>query len=108
MFGGAVLEGTSAGTNVPILIEGYFNGASSSLRGNSVVEASGDAGTQTLTGISVGARWDGAHFLNGDIAEIILVSGELTEADRVYLAIYAAQRYGFAGGAEAHTSERQY
>jgi hypothetical protein len=95
MQGSVALTGTYNSTD-PALVEGYFAGAASVLRVNSAVDVSGNIGSGSLAGISVGRHGAGDHYFHGDIAEIIIIDGALTEADRVYLALYAAQRYGFS------------
>jgi hypothetical protein len=60
--------------------------------------ASGNAGAGTLSATILigGQSAAGALPFGGDVAEIIIVDGELTAADRRYLAQYAQQRYGLA------------
>jgi len=98
MTAGANVTASADTLDSPILAEAYYGGSSSILRANSISVASGNAGTGTLSAtITIGGQSAaGALPFGGDVAEIIIVSGELTAADRRYLAQYAQQRYGLA------------
>lgn len=77
LYAGTIVNGGSVST-VPQISRAVFDGASSSLHidGSSVISA--DAGAQSLTGLTVGARYSNVAALDGGIAEIILVNGTLT------------------------------
>jgi hypothetical protein len=98
MTAGANVTASADTLDVPLLAEAYYSGSSSILRANSISVASGNAGTATLSATILlgGQSAAGALPFGGDVAEIIIVDGELTAADRRYLAQYAQQRYGLA------------
>jgi hypothetical protein len=97
MFAGGTVAGNVDGGTVDatVLSEAYFAGASSVLRGNFATIATGNPGTGSFAGIEIGRRSSSVGYLTGDVAEVIIFSGALTHADRVYLAQYVNQRYGF-------------
>lgn len=58
-------------------------------------KAAGNQGTQTLTGLTVGAQWDGsAKYLKGEIAEIIIFDESLNHGRRTQIECYLAWKYG--------------
>lgn len=73
-----------------------FDGASSKLFFNDFVTAkgTGDAGSQTLAGLTIGSQWGVTNWWNGDIAEIIAVSGLLSDYDKICVKTYLNIRYG--------------
>jgi len=66
----------------PILTTAMFNGASSQLFENGTTKVSGNAGSQSLGGITLGMRFNSTNPLNGDIAELIICNAALSAADR--------------------------
>jgi hypothetical protein len=87
MYSGVWLE--ESGGSYPnewILRTALFDGASSEMRWNGSVVASGDAGSQNANGITIGASRDGSANLDGDIAiPAIIADPALSAADRAAL-----------------------
>lgn len=72
-----------------------FNGASSSLRRDGSAFAAGDAGSLTLTGVTVGSLWSGdAAMHSGDIAALLVYEGVLGSSDRDAVEAYLKTRWG--------------
>lgn len=67
---GDTVEDGSADTSA-VIISGLYNGASSAIRVNGV-ESTGNAGTASLDGISLGARGDGTNPFDGTIGEVLV------------------------------------
>jgi len=97
--------GTTRGTptnsyssQVPCVFSAFFNGASSFIYlNNSQVSAdSGNIGTNTTTGVTVGASGSTGSPMTGKIAEVVIYEGGLTLATRRQLFVYLGQRYGIA------------
>lgn len=94
---GSSLGGTSGSLlNSTNLIAGLFNGASSELRIDGAVTDSGNAGSNSKTGLRLGKSQSGGNIWGGDCAESIVGSGGLSSADHSYLINYVNQRYGFS------------
>jgi len=76
------------------------NGASSTLLTNSIVSQSGNAGTNTLSGVSIGnirgnpSPIVAAYELNGDIATALIYNVALADADRQRVEQFFRRRYG--------------
>lgn len=69
---------------------GCFGGASSTLYIDGSLLASGSAGTQTMTGLTIGARYTTADFFwNGPIGEIIIYNRALSTSEANLLHAYA-------------------
>jgi hypothetical protein len=93
IFAGVSLAATSAITlNVPSLIGGLYNGASS-INFSNRAELSGNAGVNALTNLQV-FRNSGAGRFSGTLSELIFYSGALSSADRNRLKDYATRRHG--------------
>ncbi len=68
--------------------EGYVNGT---------LKISGNAGTNSMEGLTIGARYDGSlHFTNGSIAEIIIYNTDQSD-NRTALEANIGEVYGIAG-----------
>lgn len=76
-----------------VVLSSVFNGASSATYNNGASIISGNVGTQTLTGLSVGADRINVAFLNGDIAEILVYDSALSSTDRAKARTYLSQKY---------------
>ena len=98
LFAGAVMNGGSGDMlDAPALMECLYNGASSMVRVNNLETGTGNPGANNnATGLQVFCNQGRTTFCGADIAEILVIDGELTAADRRYLAQYANQRYGIA------------
>lgn len=71
-----------------------FNGASSIIRQNGIQVANGNAGTQSITGFTIGAAQLLAEFLNGDIGEILFYDPSPSDTDRDSNEAYLANKWG--------------
>lgn len=91
---------SSAATDLPstwAVIEAVFNGASSEIRFNKTIVASGDAGSGTASGIQIGADGDFNNRLKANILDIATYSGVLSTSDRNDLYSYFQSTYPSAG-----------
>jgi PKD repeat protein len=86
MYAGGDFTAVTQFTNKWILYEAQFNGASSKMYTNGTLSGSGNAGAGGITAaddLVIGRRYnDNVFELNGDIAEIILYQGTITDAER--------------------------
>jgi hypothetical protein len=78
------------------ILTGVFNGASSTIIANGSRWSTGNAGTHTLTGLTIGAAYDASNCLNGDIAELIVYNATLTTAQRKRVERYLSKKWGVA------------
>lgn len=93
MSAGTGIESTTdIGTNF-VVIAAVFNGASSELFRNGTSILSGNAGTQKLTGYTLGAAYDGTTPLLGDIAEVFVADGAMASATRRQLGGFLRMKY---------------
>ena len=96
-----------AGTsdNSPHLFTALFNGSSSALwlDGTSIIST--NAGTASLTGISLGARGAGDLPIIGDIAEVMVVSSP-SSVDRQSIEGYLAHKWGLSGSLPSNHSHK--
>jgi PKD repeat protein len=60
---------------------------------NSVLKNNGNTGNNSLTGITLGAYYNGTFPLHGDIAEFILFDSLLTEPERLQIETYIMDKY---------------
>lgn len=77
----------------PIVFSQVFNGASSILRANQV-QSTGNASTNSLTGLKMGRDNADGNFFQGDIAEWIMYNRQLTTPEILKIEQYLANRYG--------------
>jgi len=79
----------------PHISRAVFNGSASSLHidGSSNI-ATSDFGSQSLTGLTLGARYSAANFFSGAIAEVIVVDGTLTAQQIADTETYLADKWG--------------
>lgn len=76
-----------------------FSGTTSEFRENRSLKRTGDVGDNQLTGLTVGANWDGSDdHLEGDIAEIILYDRRIREGDRASIEVYLSNKYALELG----------
>jgi hypothetical protein len=74
-----------------------FNGASSQFWASGVSEASGAAGSTGLSGLTVGGIYPtSASFWEGDIGQILIYSGNLSNADKNQVGEYLASVTGIS------------
>ena len=104
IFAGAEpMAGTS--DDSPHLFTALFNGSSSALwlDGTSIIST--NAGTASLTGISLGARGAGDLPIIGDIAEVMVVSSP-SSVDRQSIEGYLAHKWGLSGSLPSNHSHK--
>jgi hypothetical protein len=96
LFDGTILADASAAPSTPQVILVVDNGASSAIYRNALtVRASGNAGAQGATGITVGNfEAGGAFALTGSITEVAIWSRVLTTSEINRVLGYAGARYG--------------
>ena len=96
--GTAIISAASAqvdGTNY--LRSDFFDSTSSSFYANGTIMASGDAGSNAMEGLTIGARYDGtANFTNGTIAEIIIYPSDQSD-NRTAIEANIGETYGITG-----------
>ena len=90
-YAGSVLNGPAGDSN-PHIFELILDGVSSELVTDGV-SSGGDANTQDLRALSVGANPTPGNYLTGSIAEIIVYTGEVSAADRTLIREYLGGRY---------------
>lgn len=71
LFAGNFINGPTHNTN-PTIWSALFNGANSVGRFNGTQEISGDLGTQSLDGITVGSESNDSNYAEVDVAEILV------------------------------------
>jgi hypothetical protein len=77
----------------PQLLQALFDGATSFGRAGGGPAGSGNAGTQVLTGLTIGARSPGSENLQGFIAELIVYDRALTEQEIQQVATYLSDKW---------------
>jgi len=80
LFAGSSVSGAAVGSGRRIYIA-TVNGSSSSLEVSGQDKATGDAGSNSMTGLSVGSSYSETNSLNGDIEKLFLVDRLLTERE---------------------------
>jgi len=93
VYAGGFLSGSTPSSAFEIWTA-IYNGASSALYVNGILDASGDAGTQGMDGYHIGADAGPGSFSNVDLAEMIRVPRALTVDERGALHAYLGQKYG--------------
>jgi len=82
IYAGQSLEGSATHPNWAIWAS-LFNGVSSQFWGNGTSQAAGDAGTENLDGLTMGAKWDGDDRWKGLIVSVVICDPSLSDAQRV-------------------------
>lgn len=90
-------SGFAPGANWFIL-RSIFNGASASIAVNGAHVVTGDTGTATTAGTTLGNRYSFDFPMNGYIAERIVYTGALTSTQCAQVEGYASARYGITLG----------
>jgi len=72
---------------------GLFNGASSEYWINGVLGVTGNAGTNALGGITLGASFLLANFADVDIMEVIVFNADISDVDRDIITGYLANKW---------------
>ena len=93
-----------AGTNVAFspqptygqfyVFEALFNGANSAAALNGGTRATGDAGSTTSTGISIGKAGTSSVFTDGYICEMIMMNRDFTDSERAQFVSYLNRTWG--------------
>lgn len=92
-LGTMAIGATNADANIHYF-SAYANGASSQLFVDGASSATGNSGTHNLTGITIGARFDGAAaWWSGHIMESLTYSGALSSANRQSIEAYLADKW---------------
>jgi len=99
-FAGSLLFGSVSDTNAHMM-GSVYNSNSSEIFIDGTSDAKGDVGTQDMDGITLGGRYNGQQYYDGDIAEIIVVDDILSESDRQKLEGYLAHKWGLEGNLPA-------
>jgi len=96
IFAGADVPSATAPSTVNFaIVAATFNGASSTLWvSGGAAAATGNAGTNAMAGMTLGARYDGLmDFYEGDIAEVVVCSGAMSAADMNLLGSYLETKW---------------
>lgn len=96
IYGGASLVSAvnSKVANQWFLTEDTYNGASSGVITNEVTYLSGNAGSQSLSGLCVGHQFNNTYRFKGGIAEVIIYNANVSAGDRALLRQYFKGKYG--------------
>jgi hypothetical protein len=96
--GGTNILSTRSSTN-PTAFVCVFNGVSSALYANArTAVVTGNGGSQSLTGITVGAYYGAADGLNGKIAELCIFNRALSQSEINSILQYGSSRYKISIG----------
>jgi len=94
MYAGSFLGNGDYDDTNPHILGGYFDGSNSELRVDGSVEATGDAGSQDLDGLTVGANnIIQSNFFKGKIAEVLIAESP-SSADLDSIEAYLSNKYG--------------
>jgi hypothetical protein len=93
LFAGNSLGLENADT-VPQVARAVFDGTSSSLYIDGVLKRTGDVGTHSLGGLTVGSRYSYQSFFKGAIAEIIVCDGLLSQQEITVTEDYLTRKWG--------------
>ena len=72
---------------------GLFNGASSEYWINGISVVSGNAGTKSLSGITLGCQFDLLWFADAEICEVIGYNADISATDRDIITAYLADKW---------------
>lgn len=95
MYAGTTVDDGDANGDVNIFTV-LFSDASSQMWINGVSKVTGNAGLQSLGGLTIGALVNGAAGWVGDIAAILIYPGNLSNADKNQIGQWAADTYGLS------------
>lgn len=95
-YAGSTVSSTISLISTSAILCGVFNGASSSgyVSHYSNSDASGNFGTNTFDGITVGCGFNAANFFGGNIAEILVYGAAHSAAQRQTVVQYLGTKYG--------------
>jgi len=77
----------------PAVLTAQFGDLNTSVYFNGLLQASGDAGTQELRGLIVGARYNNTSRLTGTITEVLVYDGVLSSAERAEVEDYLMAKW---------------
>lgn len=96
IFAGTTLFPAGTAVTTPAVYSHYFNSTTSQIFENGTSTVTGDAGTQGLTGITIGSRnTQNQETFQGHIAEVIIYSRRLSQSERQQVEGYLAWKWGF-------------
>lgn len=96
LFGGVSLESNVAPDESPHISSAQFNGSSSFFRLDGSQIASGNTGSQSLGGLTVGSRYNKYGNLDGFIAEIIIFNRLLSSSEVDDVESYLSNKWGIS------------
>lgn len=79
-----------------LITTALFDGSGSEIWENGDSKATGNTGSQSLTGALIGSRVEYRNFLDGDIAEIIIYDRALSFSEQTDVEYYLSRKYGFS------------
>lgn len=95
MFAGASSMGGAKSAGTVRIIQCRFNTTTSGIRvGGGTLVGSGNAGTQTLTGLTIGNRFASTFAAAGDIAALLVSNSDMSLANINLVGNYLAAKYG--------------
>jgi hypothetical protein len=94
----SIFAGTSlvSGESLPqdwAIWTGIYNTTDSKIIKNGLLKNTGNIGSQNLTGLTIGSRFNLIRFLIGDISEILLYNSALSDSNRLLVENYLSQKY---------------
>lgn len=96
LFAGGSQFGTST-IDINNHIYGYtINGASSEILIDSTVVDTGNPGAGTMTGVTIGARYDNSSYLDGGIGEFIMYEKVLNTTEVTFVEQYLSDKWGIS------------
>lgn len=93
-YGGDVLTSSTVASVLPHVHCAVFNGASSNYYVDGVSVISGNAGSNQLAGLTIGARYSTSNFFNGSMAEVITFNRALSNTERLLINQYLDNKWG--------------
>jgi hypothetical protein len=90
--GTSLNSATDVGTSF-VVLSAVFNAGSSAIYKNGTSVASGAAGSQVLTGYTLGSAYDDSLPFDGDIAEVLVYEGALSTVNRQRVEGYLRTKY---------------
>lgn len=95
--GGGVITSTVAAAT-PAIVEAKFNGVSSAMLINNktTTAASGNTGSQAITGLAIGSDSSSTFCMTGSIAELLVIDGVPSAGYASEILDYLSARYGIA------------
>ncbi len=95
MFAGASSNGGAKSSGTVRIIQCRFNTTASGIRiGGGTLVGSGNTGTQTLTGLTIGNRFASSFSSAGDIAALLVANSDLSLTNVNLVGNYLAAKYG--------------